>query len=222
VFVLTSADWRSRHETSDSSCLDGLQACTFWPTTPLVGRMRAITLPGSIETEKRAGPSGIQARATRVAGIFIAAVALVKIICWSLTLYLGATHSGEVLAQLPRGISRTVVYEVAAFPFAPLTLLQGVLAIPLLRGSKRFCWATITVQSLFLVSTAFVLRLALRRVEDRSTIQMAVGNFILALLPVGILSLLLIGHPTHARLRLASAGIVAVCLVWGARLLGLF
>ena len=163
---------------------------------------------------------GDEARALLVAGILVAAVALVRTLCCIVMLYVGATGS-DVLADLPRGIRATVIYEVMALPvFAPLVLVYGTLAVPLIRGSKRFRWATLAVQAVYTVVPLFFLKVALVRGVGSSTTLLAVANFLLGLLSFGILRLLLYGRPTPRRFRLASVGIAMLVLVWTTRLVG--
>jgi len=164
-----------------------------------------------------------EARASVMAGALVASLALVRIICCLVTVYLGATDSGEVLAKLPRGIRATVIYEVMAFPFlaVPLALIYGGLAIPLLRASKRFRWPTFAIQTLYAIVPLLGLRRTFVRAQSSSSLYLAVANLLLALLPIGILLLLLYGRPTRGRFRQASVGIALLCFVWAARLIGI-
>ena len=166
---------------------------------------------------------GVEARAAIMAGAVVASLALVRTLCWAVMIYVGATGSGEVLADLPQGITATIIYEVMAFPaFAPLALLYGILAIPLLRGSRRFRWPTLGVQALYTIMPLTFLGMTFGRAKGPASVYLGVLNPLLALLSTGILLLLLWGRPTPGRLRQASVGIGLLSVVWTTRLLGLF
>jgi hypothetical protein len=166
---------------------------------------------------------GIDARASIMAGALVAALAVVRILSWAVAVYVGVTGS-DVLVDLPPGIWATVSSEVMAFPlFAPfLALLYGILAIPLLRGSRRFRWPTLAVQALYTIMPLIILRMTVVRARGPSSVRLSAANLLLALLSAGILLLLLWGRSTPGRLRHAWVGIALLSVVWTTRLLGLF
>jgi len=170
------------------------------------------------------GPSSDEARASVLAGALVAALALVRSISCLVIVYVGATDSGEVLADLPRGIRVTVVSEMMAFPFLglPLALVYGALAIPLLRATRRFRGPTLAIQTLYTLFPLLGLRRTFVRAQASSLVFLAVANLLLALLPMGILVLLLSGRSTPGRFRQASVGIALLCLLWATRLIGIF
>jgi hypothetical protein len=164
-----------------------------------------------------------EARAAVIAGAVVASLALVRIISCLVTVYAGYTHSG-ILGDLPRGITATVMYEVMAFPYlaAPIALVYGGLAIPLLRASKRSRDLTLAIQTLYAIFPLLELRRTFVRPHGSVLVYLAVANVLLALLPIVVLRLLLYGQPSPRRLRQASAGIALLCCVWAARLIGIW
>jgi hypothetical protein len=167
-------------------------------------------------------PDPIETRATKLAGVVVAGAGAVRLIFWSVAMCAGARHAGELLGRFPRGVKMTVTSELLPFlGFGTLAPIQALLAIPLLRASRRFRWPTIVVQALLMIVPLMVLRDSLAPAAHSFSVALAVVNLLIAGLPTGVVILLLFGQQTHHRLRRAWMAIAFLILMWSIRMTGL-
>jgi hypothetical protein len=161
------------------------------------------------------GPSSARAAmACRIAGAFLLAGALAKFLPW-------------VTEIPPRmlGEGRHLTWSTAAvlaFTGALPLLVYAALAVPLLRGSRRYWIATLAVASLSVVSSVIgavgVMAFARNRAVTVApwAVVPAIG---LALLFLAVLALLIAAPATRGRVAIAVAGIALQLTSWLARLL---
>jgi hypothetical protein len=166
-------------------------------------------------SELPSGPSSALAvSACRIAGAFLLAGALVRFLPWATGL-------------LPRllGEGRRFTWETFAlllFTGALPLVAYATLAVPLLRGSRRFWIATLAVASLSvlsrLVGAVGVLAFARNRALAVAPLSV-VPAVALSVLFVAVLALLIAAPASRGRVAVAVAGIALQVTAWIARAL---
>jgi hypothetical protein len=179
------------------------------PANPAYAAPRA-PLEGAAETN-----AGFVARATecRIAGAFLVTGALVSVLPWAWRV----RASSSTLRGIPMSMYLTMFLPGVVGPLVALAL-----AVPLLRGSRRFRALTIGFQALRvgLAAGYGLFTFLFVRGPFHLPATNAVPSVVFALLGLAAFVLLLTGPPSRGRMTLALVAIAVHVVSWAAALLG--
>jgi hypothetical protein len=165
------------------------------PVNPAYAAPRASEAALAVPAEAR-----LTLLAMRIAGGYLGAAALAKLIPWSI----------YTAPRLFQNIPDPLYALPAVLPVAIPTLLQILMAVPLLLGNGRFRVATVVVTSIWAVlgiAMAAFSAAMVERYRPGNAWTMVPTMVALSLLHWAIVMLLLTGRASRARLGLALGGI---------------
>jgi hypothetical protein len=173
----------------------------------------AAYAPPKVEPEPPPVASGPEVRAARVAGAFIALAAVVNFVPWAVSALL---HGLPLYGAAAAGALFTIV-----MPRVLGLAVDLVLAVPLLRGRRRWRWIAIGWSWLGILSSLVARVLAFSGTDPASVARWN-HRFAEDCLYVAALVVLLTGRASRSRLGAALALIACFFASWTLRRTGLF